>query len=102
MTAPAPESVPPTVTPSTPPRAQQAPKSAVQSALESLVDLVAIAGVIYLTAHDKVPGLYALVAVGLLAGVRVTDIAALRNGKVPPGGIAGLLIMLVTGVRSLS
>jgi hypothetical protein len=70
----------------------------VQSTLESLVDLVAIAGVIYLTAHDKVPGLYALVAVGLLAGVRVTDIAALRNGKIPPGGsIAGLIIALFLG-----
>lgn len=93
-----PESVPPTSTPSTPPKAPVAQKSPLQSTLESLVDLAAIAVVGLLAAHDKVPGVYALIAVAMLAGVRVTDIVALSRGKIPPGGsIAGLIIALFLG-----
>lgn len=82
-----------TSTPSTPPGP---PKSALQSALETVVDLVAIGGVIYLAAHGKIDGLYALVAIGLLGGIRVSDLVALRAGKGPTGGAAGLIVALAS------
>lgn len=71
-----------------PPRPQATP---LQSALATLVDLVAIAGTLYLANSGKVGGEAALCLVALLAGVRLSDLVGAKNAA-KTGGLAALVL----------
>lgn len=92
----------PAPTPSQPPvRAPQ--KSTAALVAEAVVDVIAIVAVTVLAYKGKIEGVWALLMVGMLGGVRVTDlVSSIRPGGGGPGGpgaggIAGLVVALVTG-----
>lgn len=69
-------------------------KSTAQWVAETVVDLVALVIVGVLAWRGVINGNYALLAVLLLAGVRISDLAgALKNGG-GAGGIAGMVIAI--------
>jgi hypothetical protein len=82
------------------------PKPTAQYIMESVVDLVAIVALSFLTWAGKVPQWPAIVVIALLAGVRISDLGNInRPGGGPggtsgvggAGGLAGLLIGLLSG-----
>lgn len=88
-----PESAPvPVETPA--PTPVPVPATALQSALATLVDLVAIAGTLYLANAGKVGGEAALCLVALLAGVRLSDLVGAKNAA-KTGGLAALTLAVL-------
>ena len=75
----------------TAPAPAQVPATPLQAALATLVDLVAIAGTLYLANAGKVGGEAALCLVALLAGVRLSDLVGAKNAA-KTGGIAALVL----------
>lgn len=93
----------PAPTPSQPP-ARGPAKSTAALVVEGIVDLVAIVAVTVLAYKGRVDSTWALVLVGLLGGVRVTDLASsIRPGSGGggpgggAGGLAGLVVAIATG-----
>ena len=70
------------------------PATALRSALATLVDLVAIAGTLYLANSGKVGGEAALCLVALLAGVRLSDLVGAKNAA-KTGGLAALVLSVL-------
>jgi hypothetical protein len=70
-------------------------KSTTQVIGETLVDVLAISGVVWLAHGGRVDGNFALFVVALLAGVRAADILGF-TGKLGGGGPAAILISLGT------
>jgi hypothetical protein len=94
--------------PSAPPAAAPPPRAPAKSTaalvVEGLVDLGAIVAVTVLALKGRVDGTWALVLVGLLSGVRVTDlVSSIRPGSGGggpgggAGGLAGLVVAVATG-----
>ncbi len=76
------------------PAAPAPAKSGAQVAAETVVDVLAIAGVVLLAALGKVDGGLAVLVSALLAGVRVTDLLNAQGGGKSGGG-SGLAAAVV-------
>lgn len=97
-----------TFDPKTPPGGSKTPAAAKptwQVIAETIVDALAIAGVILLAVLGKVGGELALLATLVLAGARITDLMAAKGGGGPSGpgtgGLTGLAVVIATHFASV-
>lgn len=89
--------------PSAAPKAPPPAKPTWQVVAETIVDALAIAGVVLLAALGKVGGELALIATCVLAGARLTDLMAAKGGGAAgpgAGGLTGLAVVVVTHFAS--
>src|SRR4051812_47391310 len=89
----------PAIVPPPPPSAPE--KSHARLIAEAVVDVIAIAATTALAFAGKVPGELALAVIGVLAGVRLSDLVAARSGGSGPpsggaGGVAGAAALLLS------
>lgn len=95
-----PGAVPVVATPAAPPpepapeRPSRPPRGPTAIVVGGIVDLAAIVAVLVLTLRARLDVTIAVVLIGLLAGVRVTDLV---SGRAPPGGAAPLLLGSLSG-----
>lgn len=75
-------------------------KSKTQIVLEAIVDMIAIVALVLLTLfRSDMPIVLSVSLIGLLAGVRLTDILG-GKGNPPTGGVTGLIVALGSAVAA--
>lgn len=85
---------PPPDPPPEPERPSKPPRGPIAIVVGGVVDLAAIVAVMVLVLRAHLDVTVAVVLIGLLAGVRVTDLV---SGRTPPGGAAPLLLGSLSG-----